>query len=32
MMIYLAALQSVPKELEEVAEIDGANAGNVSGT
>lgn len=28
MMIYLAALQSVPKELEEVAEIDGANAWN----
>ncbi len=25
MVIYLAALQSVPKELEEVAEIDGAN-------
>ncbi|MEA5077240.1 MAG: sugar ABC transporter permease [Anaerolineaceae bacterium] len=28
MMIYLAALQGVPKELEEVAEIDGANAWN----
>lgn len=26
MVIYLAALQSVPKELEEVASIDGANA------